>query len=71
MFAVDVKWIVQYIDYVSNFHFLCVKGNRIWHLEHPDSTGEFFKRVQLGKKDIISTFREFLAKIKFMQIICY
>lgn len=46
MFAVlDGKWIVQYIDSESHFHFQGVEGNGIWHLDHPDAAGEFFKRV--------------------------
>lgn len=48
--VLDGKWIAQCIDSESNFYFQDGKGNGIWHLEHPDAAGEFFKKVELKKK---------------------
>lgn len=65
--VLDVKWIVQYIDSESNFGFQGIKNNWTWHLEHSNTAWELSKIFLPEKKDIISTFKEILVKIKSTQ----
>lgn len=58
--------IVQYIDSGIHFGFQGIEDNWIWHLEPSNIEWESSK-IFLPEKDIISTFKESLVKIKSMQ----